>query len=118
MAGINYMFPPEEIVNLPQWRFYLHFIAPDTYTDDMLADAKDKLRSAEFSIIKFPLDINEITYEKNDNSVSIPYFVTEDDRAKPNSLELYESDAWKIMGNMAAAGFQSEIYYEAIDWKE
>jgi len=118
MTGINYLFPPEEISNLPKWRFYLHFIAPDAFTMEMLNDAREKLRCAEFSIVQFPLGFDEIRYEKVDNSVSIPFFVSDEDRLKNNSLELYEADVWKIIGNMATAGFQSEIYYEAIDWKE
>ena len=118
MSGINYLFPPEEIENLPKWRFYLHFIAPETYKNDMLDQAREKLRNAEYAIIQFPLDFDEIAYEKSDNSISIPFFVSEEDRAKSDSLERYESDVWKIIGNMASVGFQSEIYYEAIDWKD
>lgn len=118
MAGINYLFPPDKIEDLPSWRFYLHFIAPENYTNEMLAVAKENLHSAEFRIIEFPLGIDQISYYEKTNAVSIPYQVTEENRYKANSLELYESDVWKIMGNMAAAGFQSEIYYQALDWQE
>ena len=84
----------------------------------MLLAAKENLNSADFSIINFPFGIDEIAYDENNNSVSVPYQVEDEDRAKSNSLELYESDVWKIMGNMAAAGFEADIYYEAIDWQD
>lgn len=118
MSEIHYLFPPEEIENLPKWRFYLHFIAPANYENAMLKAAKDKLLSAAFSIIKFPIGIDEITFEKADNAVSIPYFVSDEDRARNDSLALYEADVKTLTANMAAAGFVSEIYYEAIDWKD
>lgn len=118
MEGITYLFPPEEIIKLPKWRFYLHFIAPDNFKVDMLNEAKGKLRTTEFSIIKFPLNFDEIKYEKIDNAVSIPFYVTEDDRRKSNGLERYESELEKIVGTMVGAGFDCEILYEAIDWKE
>ena len=118
MEDIHYLFPLEEIGNLPKWRFYLHFIAPDNFTTEMLTTAKARLRIASFSMIKFPLDFDEIKYEKIDNAVSIPFYVAEEDRLKSNSLDRYNSELSKIIDTMVAAGFSAEIYYEAIDWKE
>jgi hypothetical protein len=49
--------------------------------------------------------------------VSVPIEVPDDRRRRPNSLTQYESDVWKIMGNMARCGF-GDVYYEAVDWHE
>ena len=118
MAGINYLFPPDKINELPSWRFYLHFVAPETDTHELVQQAKARLSSTQFDIIEFPFGIDAITYSDDSNEVSIPYSVTEENRAQANSLALYESDVWKVLGVMASAGFQSDVYYEAIDWEE
>jgi hypothetical protein len=48
----------------------------------------------------------------------VPIEVSPERRRRPSSLAEYESDFWKVCGNMAGAGFTGDIYYEAVDWKE
>jgi hypothetical protein len=118
MTAINYLFPPEQIHALPTWRFVVHFVVPPPHDPSALAEAVSSLKSAEWKIISFPFGIDAITYDPASNSVDVPIEVPEDRRKRPNSLADYESDFWKICGNMGSAGLLGEIYYEAIDWQE
>ena len=117
MGGINYLFPPDQINALPTWRFVLHFIAPQPYDDSLLRRAIDNLSQADWSIVTFPFGIDSLSYDPTNNAVDVPIEVPEDARHKADSLAEYESDFWKIAGNMAECGFE-EIYYEAVDWRE
>lgn len=117
MTGINYLFPPDQVNDLPTWRFVIHFIAPSPFDETIVQQAVEKLSAAEWKIVTFPFGIESLTYEPANNSVGVPVEVPEDARNRPNSLADYESDFWKIAGNMIECGF-GEIYYEAIDWQE
>lgn len=116
-SGINYLFPPDQIEKLPSWRFVLHFVATPGYHDGLLRQAIMNLKAADWKIIAFPIDLDTLTLDDENNAVSVPIEVSDDRRRRPNSLTEYESDVWKVMGNMMSDGF-GEIYYEAIDWKE
>jgi hypothetical protein len=117
VSGINYLFPPDQIHELPSWRFVIHFIAPEPFDAKILQQAIANLRAAEWKIVTFPLGIETLSYDEFNNSVGVPVKVNEDARHRPNSLADYESDFWKIADNMAECGF-GEIYYEAVDWQE
>jgi hypothetical protein len=61
--------------------------------------------------------LDDLKYDANTKAVAVPIEVPAERRAQPNALADYESDVWKIYGNMVAAGF-GDLYYEALDWKE
>lgn len=117
MGGINYLFPPDQINALPTWRFILHFIAPPNYDDSILKQAISALKDAEWRIVTFPFGIDSLSHDPENDAVDVPIEVPEASRQRPDSLTDYESDFWKIAGNMAHFGFE-EIYYEAIDWQD
>jgi len=118
MTAINYMFPPDEIHGLPTWRFVVHFVAPPPADAGAVAKAVTSLKAAEWKIITFPYGLDSIAYDHETQSVDVPIEVPDDRRRKPNSLVDYQSDFWKICGNMASAGLLGDIYYEAVDWQE
>jgi hypothetical protein len=105
-SSINYLFPPDQILNLPTWRFVLHFMAPPEYHEGMLHKAIAALKAAD-----------TLSLDESGKAVGVPIEVPEDRRGRPNSLADYESDVWKIMGNMIECGF-GDLYYEAVDWQE
>ena len=61
--------------------------------------------------------VDDLAYEPSSNSVSVPIELPEEARRRPDSLADYESDFWKIAGNMMECGF-GDIYCEAVDWEE
>jgi hypothetical protein len=117
MGGINYLFPPDQINALPTWRFVLHFIAPEPFNESARQKAVVNLAKAEWRIVTFPFGIDNLSYDKTNNSVDGSIEVPEKSRHRHDSLADYESDFWMLAGNMAECGFE-EIYYEAIDWQD
>jgi hypothetical protein len=117
VTAINYLFPPDQIDNLPTWRFVLHFIVPESFGDADIARAKDRLRNAEWKIIQFPFGIDNLAVSSQSKSLDVPIEVTQERRGRPNALADYESDVWKIFGNLAQCGV-GDLYYEAIDWQD
>ena len=116
-ASINYLFPPEKITDLPTWRFVLHFIAPRFFRNKKIRNVAQALKLADFKIIEFTCDLDNLPYDSNNNSVDVSIEVSEGRRENNNSLEEYESDVWCIYGNMLEHGF-GDLFYEAVDWPE
>lgn len=116
-TAINYLFPSNQITKLPTWRFVLHFMAPPDYKPSHLQTAIANLQAADWKIISFPFGLGSLALDPTGKAVSVPIEVSEVQRRRPGSLTDYESDVWKVMGNMVAAGF-GDLYYEAVDWKE
>jgi len=116
-SPINYLFPPDQIHNLPTWRFVLHFMVTPQFDQAALQRAIERLKAAEWSIVVFPFALDDLALDQNGRMVSVPIEVPDDRRRRPNSLAQYESDVWKIIGNMVGPGF-GDIYYEAVDWRE
>ena len=116
-TSINYLFPPDKINELATWRFVLHFIAPTLFRERKTREAIANLKAAQFKAVTFPFGLDDVKYDEDKKVVSVPVEVTAERRAQPNALADYESDIWKIYGNMVAAGF-GDLYYEALDWKE
>lgn len=117
MAGINYLFPPDQILDLPTWRFVLHFTTTPAYQDELRQQAISNLKAAKWKIITFPIELDDLALDETGQALSIPIEVPEDRRKRPNSLQDYESDVWKVMGNVMSDGF-GDVYYEAVDWEE
>jgi hypothetical protein len=116
-SSINYLFPPDQIHNLPTWRFVLHFMVTPQFNHAMLQRAVQQLKAAEWSIVVFPYGLEGLALDQKGRTVSVPIEVPDDRRRRPNSLAQYESDVWNIIGNMVGRGF-GDIYYEAVDWRE
>lgn len=116
MGGINYLFPPDQIQNLDSWRFILHFPEEGQHDRERLSTASEQLKSAEFKVVEFPLGL-DLKFDPNTQAVDIAIEVSEERRHRPNGLDDYESDVWKILGNMASCGYE-EVFYEAVDWRE
>jgi len=117
VAGINYLFPPDQILNLPTWRFVLHFEVTPAYHDGFRRQAIANLKAAQWKIITFPFGLGDLALDGSGRAFSVPIEVPEDRRRRPNSLADYESDVWKVIGNVTCDGF-GDIYYEAVDWRE
>lgn len=117
MAAINYLFPPEQIDSLSTWRFVLHFIVPETFGDAEVERAKDLLRAAEWKIVTFPFGLDNLAVDPKSRSLDVPIEVTEERRRRPGALADYESDVWKIFGNLTTCGV-GDLYYEAVDWRD
>jgi hypothetical protein len=117
MSAINYLFPPDQINILPTWRFILHFTLPSEFARTNLERAIAQLKAAEWKIINFPIDLESLQIDNQSRTVPIPIEVTEENRQRINALADYESDFWKVCGNMLENGF-GDIFYEAIDWQE
>jgi hypothetical protein len=118
MGAINYLFPPDQIHNLPTWRFVLHFPVPPAFNDAMLRRAIDQLKAAEWRVVIFPFGLDNLSLDKSGQAVSVPIEVPDDRRRRPDSLAQYESDVWKIIGNMVNCCGFGEVYYEAVDWRK
>ncbi len=116
-ASINYLFPPDQIDALPTWRFVLHFKAPAWFRERKLKAAIAALKGAEWKIVEFPFSLDTLAYDPKTKCVGVPIEVPEGRRARPGSLEDYESDVWKVCGNMMSNGF-GDLFYEAVDWHE
>jgi len=117
MPSINYLFPSDQISNLPTWRFVLHFKAPSLFRARKTKEAAARLRVAEWKIIQFPFGVDELPFEKGGGTVAVRIEVSEMDRRRPGAQADYESDVWKVWGNMIPSGF-GDLFYEAVDWKE
>lgn len=115
--SINHLFPPDQISNLPTWRFILHFTLPPKFTQTDLSKAVDELKAVQWKIIQFPFGLDNLTVSEESQSIGIPIEVAENNRRQANALADYESDFWKVCGYMLENGF-GDIYYEAIDWQE
>jgi hypothetical protein len=115
-TAINYLFPSDQIHRLPTWRFVLHFMVPPNYEPTWLQRAVAQLKAADWKIVTFPFGLDSLALDSTGKAVSVPIEVPEDQRHRKNSLADYESDVWKIMGNMVDCGF-GDLYYEAIDWR-
>ena len=119
MAGINYLFPPDQVLNLPTWRFVLHFMVTPRFDAAVLHQAITNLKAAHWKIITFPFGLDRLSLGESGEAVSVSIEVPEESRKRQDSLAEYESDVWKIMGNLMSAGDGfGEIFYEAVDWKE
>jgi hypothetical protein len=118
MTAINYLFPPDQIHALPTWRFILHFVLPSGCDGSAVASAAANLKAADWKIVTFPFGVDTIAYNPETQSIDVAIEVPEDRRRRPDSLADYESDFWKVCGNMGSAGLLGDIYYEAVDWKE
>ena len=116
-TSINYLFPPDKITELPTWRFVLHFKAPFLMRGKKIKQAIEALKQAEWKIIQFACDPDTIAFDPEAKTVGIPIEVPEERRHRPDSLSDYESDVWKICGNVIQFGF-GDLYYEAVDWQE
>jgi hypothetical protein len=118
MTAINYLFPPDRIHELPTWRFVLHFVVPPPCDHAALAAALAAMKAADWKIVSFPFGLDSITYNSATQSVDVPMEVPEERRGSPSSLADYESDFWRVCGNMAGVGFRGDVYYEAVDWQD
>lgn len=116
-TSISYLFPPDKIVELPSWRFALHFKAPLLFRARKTRSAIQALQQADFKIIEFSRPLEGLEYDAKTKTVGIPVEVSEERRNRSESLSDYESDFWKICGNMLPFGF-GDLYYEAVDWQE
>jgi len=114
MGGINYLFPPNQIANLPTWRFIFHF--PGSSNPDDVDAAATALKHAVFKVVQFPAGL-DLSFDAQTSSVDVIVEVPEDIRRGSNALADYESDVWKILGNMASCGYE-EVFYEAVDWSD
>ena len=116
-TSINYLFPPDQIEELPTWRFVLLFKAPFLFRGRKIRQAVTALKQQKWKAIEFPCDLDELEYDSENKVFSVPVEVPEARREMPNSLADYESDVWKIYGNMVECGF-GDLYYEAIDFQD
>jgi len=116
-TGISYLFPPDKINELPSWRFVLHFKTPRFFREKKSRLAVQALKDAQWKIITFPTGLEGLVYDAHNKTLAIPIEVPEDRRRREGSLSDYESDVWKIYGNMLSSGF-GDLFYEAVDWKE
>lgn len=114
MGGINYLFPPDQIANLPTWRFIFHF--PGSSNPEDVAAASTALKQADFKVMQFPAGL-DLRFDIQTSSVDVNVEVPEDIRRRNNVLADYESDVCKILGNMASCGYE-EVFYEAVDWSD
>jgi hypothetical protein len=117
MTAINYLFPPQKVNDLPTWRFLLHFMAPAN-DPAAIAKAVADLEAATWKAVTFPFGLQSLAYDPGTKSVDVAIEVPPERRRQPGCLQDYESDFWKICGSMVGAGFDGDIYYEAIDWHE
>src|SRR5438874_254831 len=114
-TGINYLFPPDEIHNLPTWRFILHFKAPFLFRDSKVKKATERLKTVEWKIIRIAGNLDSLEIDRQNGTLGIPIEVTEGRRKQSNALADYESDFWKVCGNVMGFGF-GDLFYEAVDW--
>lgn len=115
--SINYLFPPDRIEELPTWRFVLNFEVPPGLPPTALQAAVDRLKGADWKIVTFPFGLDNLSLDASGQAVGVSVEVPEDSRRRPDSLADYESDVWKIIGNMAECGFGA-LYYQAVDWQD
>ncbi len=116
-AGINYLFPPDQIEHLPTWRFVLHVQAPRLFAGRALKKAVAVLRPLEWKAIRFERRFDRLAIDPQSHTVAIPIEVTEERRQQAGSLKDYESDVWKLWGHLIGCGF-GDLFYEAVDWHE
>lgn len=108
----------EQVELLPTWRFVLHFVVPVPPEPSALVNAKAALKAAHWKIISFPFSIDAVGYDPVSQTVDVAIEVSEERRKRLNSLSDYESDFWKVCGNIMSAGLVGDIYYEAADWQD
>ena len=116
-TSINYLFPPQEIRELPTWRFVLHFIAPDVAANEAVSSARAALSELQFKALAIAVPIGSLVLDPQNHSLGVPVEVSSERRKQPGSLEDYESDVWKIYGTLIGLGF-GDLYYQAIDWRQ
>jgi len=75
------------------------------------------LKKAEFKAVQFPLGLDAPIINEPMGTVGVAVEVSQDRRSLTGSLADYESDVWKIYGNMVQHGF-GDLFYEAIDWQQ
>jgi hypothetical protein len=92
-------------------------MAPTDFRPAMLERAIAQLKATDWKIVTFPNGLDSLSLSDESNAVGVPVEVSEKRRHRPNSLDDYESDFWKINFNMLDCGF-GDLYYEAVDWKE
>lgn len=112
MGGINYLFPPDQILKLPTWRFIFHFSG--SADPAVVGAASTALKNAEFKIVQFPAG-RDLAFDERSSSVDVVVEVPENIRRRAGAFADYESDVWKILGNLASCGYE-EVFYEAVDW--
>ena len=113
--GINYLFPPDTIEQLPTWRFVLHFELPVWFKARKIKKASEALKAiTEWKAIRFTCDLDSLPINE-EGTLDIAIEVPQERRQQPGSLADYESDVWRITGNMIECGF-GDLYYEAIDF--
>ena len=83
-----------------------------------MRQAVQNLKAVKWSAVTFPFGIDQIVYDHASKSVDVPIEVPESKRRGKDGLTNYESDFWKICGNLGSAGVLGDIYYEAIDWQD
>lgn len=114
---IYHLFPPDKIHELPSWQFVLHFKAPFFGRGRKTKLAVEALKKIELKAAHFAVDLESLSIDPHSNVLSVPIEVSEERRSEANGLEDYESDVWKIYGNVVEYGF-GDLYYEAVDWAE
>ena len=116
-TSINYLFPPDRIDSLPTWRFILHFKVPNDFSAVTASQATSRLKALEWKAIAFPIELDTLGVDDRNQTFGIPIEVPEVRRRQPGALSDYESDVWKIYGNVLEFGF-GDLYYEALDWHQ
>jgi hypothetical protein len=111
------LFPPDEINNLSTWRFILHFKVPNDFSAEIANQAMGRLKALEWKAITFPFELDTLRVDDRNQTLGVPIEVPEVRRRQPGALADYESDVWKIYGNVLQFGF-GDLYYEAIDWRQ
>lgn len=115
--GINYLFPPDAIDDLPSWRFQYHFKTPFFGAAKKLRKAAEQIRTVDFKVLVITSDLDQLQIDKKDGAVTIAAEVPEEIRQTEAGREDYESDFWKLWGNMLEFGFK-DVFYEAVDWQD
>lgn len=116
-TSINYLFPPDQIDNLATWRFILHFKVPNDFSALTASQVIGRMKSLEWKAITFPIELDTLRVDDSNQTFGIPIEVPEARRRRPGALGDYESDVWKIYGNVLQFGF-GDLYYEALDWHQ
>ena len=72
MAGINYLFPPDQVLSLPTWRFVLHFETTPAYCDGHRLEAIASLEAAQWKIVTFPFGLDTLSVDHSGRLHSNP----------------------------------------------
>lgn len=85
--GINYLFPPDQIEQLPTWRFVLHFELPSWFKERKIKKAGQALGAiTEWKAIRFACDLNDIPVNEK-GTLDIAIEVPEERRKQSGSLQ-------------------------------